>query len=313
VYAVFGALRAVGIEIDFRSLVRPRYISSQGSSLSQLEIAVRDHGGFTDPAVLMSVAELERSPWPVILHTATEGNIGDYQHWLLYLGTENGMARVVDVSGGFTVLPFAQLLAQWSSIGLVVACEPVRGSIGRERVRDASVLGLLCICLCALRFQLGRIDSIGKSMALPLIGILGGTALLALGYHSFSRDGLLCNPESIRLVQQSKMPVPHPTVSTAELKQLAGRVGVTIVDARFPRDFRNGHIPGAISVPVSASRRLRVALLRDVSKRDRVIVYCQSVMCPYDDFVADRLVSDGYGDVSIYPEGWAKWSSTNER
>ncbi len=309
IYAVYGALRSLGLPVEFRSLVQPRYIGSPtGSSVVELEAAIADHGGFADRGSAMTVEDLEASEWPVILHTSTEHDPLAYNHWVLYLGVEDGMAKIVDASEAMSLMPFAQLLAQWDTIGIVVADQPIRGSLGRHRVIVAAWVAALALALLVLRGAV-QITSFGKNrLLLPMAGIASCSMLLGVGYHSFSRDGLFASPDPVRMIRCARIPEPIPPVSAADLEPIIRSKLATVIDARFPTDYRLGHLPNAISIPVLSSRRKREYLMRGIAKDDPIVIYCQSESCPFDDILGGILVAEGYTNVRTYIGGWADWS-----
>lgn len=66
-------------------------------------------------------------------------------------------------------------------------------------------------------------------------------------------------------------------VSLRELRRLLREGEVTVVDVRPPEEFEAGHIPGAISLPVSGIRKR----LGEFSKRSEIIAYCRGRYCVY--------------------------------
>jgi rhodanese-related sulfurtransferase len=66
-------------------------------------------------------------------------------------------------------------------------------------------------------------------------------------------------------------------ISLAELRRRLREGSATIIDVRPHEEFRAGHIPGALSIPVSELKRC----LRDLPKRREVIAYCRGPYCVY--------------------------------
>lgn len=71
-----------------------------------------------------------------------------------------------------------------------------------------------------------------------------------------------------------------PTVATVRadyVKRLVdGRDGLILVDMRKPSEYRAGHLPGAISVPLTELDRR----FREIPRAPRVVLYCG---CPVED------------------------------
>ena len=80
-----------------------------------------------------------------------------------------------------------------------------------------------------------------------------------------------------------------------------------VIDARYPRDFESGHVPGAINVPVFTTQVERRKLLANLPKGTRVIVYCQSENCQFDETLGAALYAEGIENVALYPGGIRQW------
>jgi ArsR family transcriptional regulator len=65
---------------------------------------------------------------------------------------------------------------------------------------------------------------------------------------------------------------------------------VTVLDVRPVEEYETGHIPGALSVPVSELKRR----LRDVPKNREVIAYCRGRYCVYSLEAVTLLRKRGY-------------------
>lgn len=72
-----------------------------------------------------------------------------------------------------------------------------------------------------------------------------------------------------------------------------GEAQGTILDVRTPMEFRSGHIPGAINIPVEKISVKRPALLSD--KNAKIYVYCHSGFRSRE--AAVRLEKLGYSDI----------------
>jgi rhodanese-related sulfurtransferase/DNA-binding transcriptional ArsR family regulator len=79
-------------------------------------------------------------------------------------------------------------------------------------------------------------------------------------------------------------------VTLKELKRLMRDDDVTVVDVRPADEYEAGHIPGALSVPVSDLKRR----LRELPKRREVIAYCRGKYCVYSLDAVTLLRKHGY-------------------
>jgi rhodanese-related sulfurtransferase len=79
-------------------------------------------------------------------------------------------------------------------------------------------------------------------------------------------------------------------VTFNELRRLMRDDDVTVLDVRPVEEYETGHIPGALSVPVSELKRR----LRDVPKNREVIAYCRGRYCVYSLEAVTLLRKRGY-------------------
>ena len=78
-------------------LVKPEYLGSyQGSSMPDLLRAAHDNGLFAASAARLTPPVLRQSPCPVILHVRGQADSAKYDHYELFLGTEEGKARILN-------------------------------------------------------------------------------------------------------------------------------------------------------------------------------------------------------------------------
>ncbi len=79
-------------------------------------------------------------------------------------------------------------------------------------------------------------------------------------------------------------------VATAELMERADAGLVTVLDVRPPEEYVQGHLPGAINVPLSRLKEY-MALL---PKEREVIAYCRGPWCVLSFEAVSLLRSEGY-------------------
>jgi len=91
-------------------------------------------------------------------------------------------------------------------------------------------------------------------------------------------------------------------VTFRELRRLMREDDVTVVDVRPAEEYRAGHIPGALSMPVPELKRR----LRELPKSREVIAYCRGRYCVYSLDAVRVLRKLGYRARRAY-EGWPDW------
>ena len=94
-----------------------------------------------------------------------------------------------------------------------------------------------------------------------------------------------------------------PTVRSDYVKRLLdAREPVTLVDFRKTGEYRAGHLPGAISVPITELDRR----FREIPQAAQVILYCQ---CPIEEIATAYvfLWNQGYRNHTVLEDGFDGW------
>lgn len=78
------------------------------------------------------------------------------------------------------------------------------------------------------------------------------------------------------------------------------------LDARAGDLFKQGHVPGAKSLPLDDFDLLfpRMILSRDSA----IVIYCEGKDCEYAELLAQRLYAQGYRKLAVFPGGWEEWT-----
>jgi len=94
-----------------------------------------------------------------------------------------------------------------------------------------------------------------------------------------------------------------PTLRSDAVKRLLDvREPVVLVDMRKPAEYKAGHLPGAISLPITELERR----YREIPKGPRVILYCG---CPLEEMgsVHAFLTSLGWKNHVVLEDGFDGW------
>jgi rhodanese-related sulfurtransferase/DNA-binding transcriptional ArsR family regulator len=95
------------------------------------------------------------------------------------------------------------------------------------------------------------------------------------------------------------------TVDAVGLMERLADESVVVLDVRPEEEYRAGHIPGALSVPVSALE----AALQVLPKDKAIVAYCRGPYCVFSDEAVALLKSRGYR-ASRLTEGYPEWRAT---
>jgi len=323
IYCIYTVLKFAGREIDFRELAKSEYIGSRrGSSLAELKKAAEDCGLYAVSVSKLADRDLRQSEYPVILHVKSEIGSGQYDHYRLFLGTKDGKAQLLDPPDPVTSVPFSELAPYWDGNGLIVSNEPIDlGAVlapTRKRFIIYAAIALAIILIVhRVKKWLPSVWHISRRRIYGLSAAQGASlALVALLFgvvhHSVNKAGLLANADATAMIQEAHAGNFIPKIGEKKVHELLN--GDTVfIDARFTRDYKVGHLEGAINVPVDANDVERRKATSDVTKNSPILVYCQSSRCKYAEIVAIKLIEEGYSNISIFRGGWAEWFAKNGR
>jgi rhodanese-related sulfurtransferase len=291
--------------------------------MAELQQAVHDFGGHSVSLSGLSARSLENSSCPLILHVARDGQLRTYRHWVLFLGMDGGSARIVDSPGLCERVPVAEVLRRWDGAAIAVASQPVvalaitRADHGFNTLMILMTIGTVITVsqIVPDRFLFTR-DTLPpetplrrcRKVAADSLRLLLVAAGLGSLMHLVTDDGLLRNPDEVKSVADSYADTFWHKLSYDQVRQMVGNPEVVLIDARRQRDYQQGHIDGAISVPVNLSAERRRVVTETLSRSVPVIVYCQSTGCQFDEQIGIWLTQEGFTDVSVYPGGWNDWS-----
>lgn len=321
VHCLYTVMKLENNEVEFHELLKPEYIGSRiGSSFKELKKAAEDYGMHSLPVNNLASRELRNCSHPVILHVKFDEDQKKYNHFELYLGTKDGKAMLFDPPNPIRLVSFAELVPRWDGNGLIVSARPIDlgavSSPARKRFLMYAAIALVIILIVhrAKRWlPETMLNSRGKLFGLSIgQGIAFAIAALLCGmlYHFANNEGLLANANATASIQQAHLGNFIPKVSEKNVHKLLDGDNV-FIDARFARDFKAGHLKGAINVPVDANDVEHQKVTANISKNARIVVYCQSVGCKFAEIVAIKLMDDGFSDISIFRGGWNEWVAKN--
>ncbi len=104
------------------------------------------------------------------------------------------------------------------------------------------------------------------------------------------------------IMKEARGAVPEVSVADVE-KLLASSKPPVLLDVREKEEYREGHLPNAVSLPRGFLEMQVESKVPD--KADKVVTYCQSGV---RSLLAGRILKEmGYGDVSSMGGGYAAW------
>lgn len=92
-------------------------------------------------------------------------------------------------------------------------------------------------------------------------------------------------------------------IDTVSLQEIRQEPGVVLVDVRTPEAYQQGHLAGAINIPLPEMRQQD----RRLAEAQRIVVYGRDVEGVLSAAAAKKLTSLGYSNVYDYRPGFADW------
>lgn len=322
-YCLYTTMKLSGREIDFVQLVKPEYIGSRkGSSLAELKKAAEDSGMYAVLAGKLTSRVLHNCPYPVILHVKSDVTSKEYDHYELFFGIENHRAKLFNPPEPVRLVPFRELAPRWDGNGLIVSAEPIDlGSIFAPARRRFAVYAAIAIAvILTVHYTRRWLPQALLNTRRKLLGlsVAEGTALglvaLSFGmvYHFANDEGFLAHANATASIQEAHQGDFIPKISEEKVHKLLGTETV-FIDARLARDFKTGHLEGAINIPVDANDNDRQKTMANITKDAHIVVYCQSSGCKFAEKVAIKLIEDGFQNVSIFKGGWREWAAKSSK
>lgn len=92
------------------------------------------------------------------------------------------------------------------------------------------------------------------------------------------------------------------TLSSSELAEKMKKENITVLDVRPQQEFNEGHIAGALSIPVDQLPEK----LNEFSKDQEIVAYCRGPFCVFADDAVELLNKKGF-DAKRLDEGFPEW------
>lgn len=97
--------------------------------------------------------------------------------------------------------------------------------------------------------------------------------------------------------------------SVARAKEIFDSGKVLFVDARSPDNYADGHIPGAVSLPVGQFDDLIGSFLDRHSPDQPIVTYCSGRTCEDSHHLAELLSGLGFDNVRVFIDGFPGWEA----
>jgi rhodanese-related sulfurtransferase len=315
--AIYAASRHFGKTFTYSELFDPRFVGSvQGSNLAELSAAAEFAELPAIPRSGMTVRDLRSLEVPSILLLSRHRDSASFYHWVLVLHAAPDHIRIMEAPGSEEDISYAQLMAQWDGVALVVYADQAASDAAESKNAIWNYLlsfAAAVIAVCAFASRKWLPLSLTSPSFRPTGAALRAGAILGVGitggllWHYLAPTGFARNSDATAIVKTRFFSRRLPHVTCTQLEELISCRSAVVIDARMERDYQAGHIPTALNVPVYVSPTALQEFARTLPKEKAVVVYCQSDKCEYDDQIGSQLYLTGVRNLSLFHGGWKEW------
>jgi rhodanese-related sulfurtransferase len=171
------------------------------------------------------------------------------------------------------------------------------------------------------------VEEIAREAAMPVanasqhLQVLKGARMVEsrreglYAYYRLADESVFRTWQAVRALGEARLAEIHRVVETfledrdaleavgaAALMERLSDGNVVVLDVRPEEEYRAGHIPGALSVPVDALE----AALQALPKDKEIVAYCRGPYCVFSDEAVTLLRSRGYQAKKL-AEGLPDW------
>ena len=151
-----------------------------------------------------------------------------------------------------------------------------------------------------------------KRSLLQSIVIIIISGALGIAVNAFRAEGIPLMERWQEKVLNEQLTGGLPAVSLKQVKEAYKSGDALLVDARDPEFFEQGHIPGAVSLPVRDFASVFPRLEEQLRTAPRVITYCDGASCELSVELTEKLLFAGVDWVEIFTGGMQQWQGAGQ-
>jgi rhodanese-related sulfurtransferase len=151
-----------------------------------------------------------------------------------------------------------------------------------------------------------------KRSLLQSIGIIIISGALGIAVNAFRAEGIPLMERWQEKVLNEQLTGGLPAVSLKQVKEAHKSGNALFVDARDPEFFEQGHIPGAVSLPVRDFESVFPKLEEKLRAAPRVITYCDGASCEMSVELTEKLLFAGLEYIEIFTGGIQQWQGAGQ-
>jgi rhodanese-related sulfurtransferase len=151
-----------------------------------------------------------------------------------------------------------------------------------------------------------------KRSLLQAITIILLSGVFGLAVNGLRADGIPLVERWQEKVLNEQLTGGLPAVSLKQVKEAYKSGAALFVDARDEAFYEEGHIPGAVSLPVQDFEMVFPRLQEQLLAAPRVITYCDGASCEMSVELTERLLFAGLEYVEIFTGGIQQWKAAGQ-
>lgn len=154
-----------------------------------------------------------------------------------------------------------------------------------------------------LKRRAGSGDALGA--LLGALAIVVSAAVLGVVVNHVSAKGIPIFPEPGE--EQLYLPPGVLALTAAEAYAVFEAGSALFLDARYPEEYAEGHIPGALNFPPDDFEEHFLDLIDEIEAAPKLVISCESVECSDSTQLAERLLEAVEVPVYVLEDGWRAW------
>jgi rhodanese-related sulfurtransferase len=151
-----------------------------------------------------------------------------------------------------------------------------------------------------------------KRSILQAIGIIIISGVVGLAVNTFRPNGLPLVGNWQEEALREQIAGGLPTVSLEQVKEAYENGDALFVDARDSDFYEEGHIPGAVNLPVRKFELVFPKVKERLLAATWVITYCDSASCELGVELTEKLLFTGMDRIEIFTGGIQQWQEAGQ-
>jgi rhodanese-related sulfurtransferase len=151
-----------------------------------------------------------------------------------------------------------------------------------------------------------------KRSLLQAVAIIVLSGTIGLAVNGVRPDGIPWVENWQEKVLNKQLAGGLPAVTLQEVREAYEGGFALFVDARDPDFFKEGHIPGAVNLPVKDFAGVFPTVKEQLLAAPRIITYCDGANCETSVELTEKLLFAGLEYVEIFTGGIQQWKAAGQ-